>query len=188
MSSSLRERRMQSEWTLLLRLAEANPGILARVDKETDSFLVDFTETPGWVCGETRPTVSREHTVRYQFPRYYPTLPPEAYCRRAPLHPNAHPASGFLCLWVDYLPNRSIIDALVTTRAVLAHQAINRNAQHCMQPEAPDLDPLSIPELKVPEDCRIPIGRPGRQRRPRLTSIQDDIAHPQSDLAISYPE
>jgi hypothetical protein len=187
MSNSLRERRMQSEWLLLLQLAEANPEILVRVEREPDAFLVQLAETPGWVAGEDRPVVVREHLIRYVFPRYYPALPLEAYCRRAPLHPNAHPENGFLCLWVDYAPNRSIVDALLITRAMLAHRASNRSEQHCMQPAAHDLGPLVLPELKVPEGCRTAAGAPGG-RRTRLTSIQDDNAHPQSALAISHPQ
>ncbi|AEU36273.1 ubiquitin-conjugating enzyme E2 variant [Granulicella mallensis] len=186
MGMTLRERRMQSEWLLLTRLAEANPTILRTINRTPDAFHVHLSETPGWVADETGPIALQEHWVDYVFPRYYPTLPLEAYCRRAPFHPNAHPGTGFLCLWTDYTPNRSILDAVVTTRAVLAHQAVNRDMRHCMQPSAFHSERLPLSALNVPEDCRAGMSVPLNQRRLRLTPVQDDQVHPQSSLAISH--
>lgn len=188
MNPTLRERRMQSEWLLLTKLVEANPEIIDSIDRTDDAFHVHFSETPGWVTGTSGPTMRNEHWIEYLFPRYYPTLPLEAYCQRPAFHPNIHPETGFLCLWEDYLPNRSILEAVVTTRAVLAHQAMNRNAQHCMQPDAFDCEPLAMQALKIPESCRaVPSTLPG-QRRSRLTSIPDESGDLQDSLAISHSQ
>jgi hypothetical protein len=186
MATSLRERRMESEWLLLTRLMEVNPHIMRTAKRARDAFYVHLCETPGWIADPSGPVVVREHWVEYRFPRYYPALPVEAYCRRIPFHPNAHPVNGFLCLWADYAPSRSIHDAVVTTRAVLAHQAVNRDAQHCMQPLAFDCEPLTIAELNVPETCRTAASTPARQGRPRLTSIPDESVNTQDALAISH--
>ncbi|WP_446743872.1 ubiquitin-conjugating enzyme E2 variant [Silvibacterium acidisoli] len=188
MNPTLRERRMQSEWLLLTKLAESNPEIIDSLDRTPDAFRVHLSNTPGWIAVEDRPVLQSEHWIEYLFPRYYPTLPLEAYCRRPAFHPNIHPETGFLCLWEDYLPNRSMLDAVVTTRAVLAHQAMNRSAQHCMQPAAFHCDPLEIPALCVPESCRTMQGTLQGQRRSRLTSIPDESGNLQDSLAISHSQ
>jgi ubiquitin-protein ligase len=179
---------MQSEWLLLRKLAEANPEIISSIDRTADAFYVHFSDTPGWITNADSPVVMREHWIEYLFPRYYPSLPPEAYCRRPAFHPNVHPETGFVCLWVDYLSKRSIVDAVVTTRAVLSHQAMNLDAQHCMQPGAFNCKPLATPPLNIPESCRTAPGTLPNQRRSRLTSIPEESGDLQGSLAISHSE
>jgi ubiquitin-protein ligase len=188
MNPTLRERRMQSEWLLLTKLAEANPEIIGSIDRTSDAFNILFSETPGWIADASGPLVTREHWVKYLFPRYYPALPLEAYCQQPAFHPNIHPETGFLCLWVDYIPRRSIMDAVVTTRAMLAHQAMNRDTQHCMQPAAFHCEPLAMPALNIPENCRTTSCAISNQRRSRLTSIPDESGDLQGSLAISHSE
>lgn len=167
---SLRSRRIDAEWELLEKLAAANQPVIAHIEFHEEEFRVELRESPAWIS--SRAWISsneslwteREHLVRYVFPRYYPSLPLEAYMVQPVAHPNVDPENGFVCLWKSYRAAQTIVDAVITTRAVLSWSAVNSDAVHCMQ-NVQGLTLLAKPELTVPDDCRPMAHRPGAKQR-----------------------
>lgn len=161
---SLRSRRMNAEWELLEKLAAANPRVLARIERNEDDFQIELRESPAWMGSEEKRWVMRDHVVRYVFPRYYPSLPLEAYVMQPVIHPNVDSMNGFLCLWKSYRPAQTIVDAVVITRAVLSWSAVNSEPEHLMQ-NVHGLAVLARPELIIPEECRPMMRERGAKRR-----------------------
>src|SRR5262249_59417920 len=95
---NLRQQRIENEWSLLQRMAEVNPSLLAIQERRRDEFLLtlDKTSAVERVNEELR-TYSR-HELRLAFSRFFPAVPIEAYLLRPAFHPNVHPDTGFVCL------------------------------------------------------------------------------------------
>jgi hypothetical protein len=178
---SLRSRRIDAEWELLESLAAANPHILTHIERCEGEFHVELKESPAWLgeiwSGENRSDTNSlrwvrwDHSMRYFFPRYYPTLPIEAFLAQPVLHPNVDPLNRFVCLWKTYSTAQTIVDAVVITRAVLSWSAVNNDPAHCMQ-SVQGLARLAMPELTIPDECRAP-ARPARARQ-RLEACEVD--------------
>lgn len=182
---NLRSRRMEEEWQLLEKLACANPRVFAGISRIPDEFHITLKESPVWIQSGCERQIETEHTIRYVYPRYYPTLPLEGYFVHPLVHMNVDPVTGFVCLWDRYRPAQTIVDAILITRAIMAWKTANRDPAHCMQAveyaELPGMQPLTIPE-----DCRPVLLH--NKRRQRLSSEFDDQAPQESDCAFSYTE
>jgi hypothetical protein len=166
---NLRTRRIGGEWELLAALAAANAAALAATRVE-DEFHVFMRQSPAWVKSSSEPRIATEHDLRFVYPRFYPVLPLEAYFVCPILHVNVDPVTGFVCLWREYQPSQTIVDAVLITRAIMACETANWDPVHCMQPDAVAFrsksHALPMPALTLPESCRLPLlhRRPGRQR------------------------
>lgn len=167
---NIRNRRMDAEWQLLQVLADANPSTFALITRSQDEFRIVMRESPAWIGERGERRVETEHALRYLYPRYYPSLPLEGYFVRPISHINVDPVTGFVCLWQDYRPAQTIVDAILVTRAIMACKVANLDLAHRMQEdtvlESPESSPLSMPSLNIPAICRPPLLRraAGRQR------------------------
>src|SRR5579863_2462219 len=130
---TLRHRRIDAEWELLVELAAANPDTLVSTTRCPDEFRVLMRQSPAWIGTSAAPRVEAGHSLRFVFPRFYPTLPLEAYFARPIFHVNVDPANGFVCLWPDYRPSRTIVDAILITRSIMAYKTANWDPVHRMQ-------------------------------------------------------
>ena len=186
-TSSLRTRRIDAEWALLLALAAANPDILLDVERIAQSFLIQLAHTPAWVAGNDSRRTETQHALTYTFPRYYPTLPMEGFLSVPVEHRNIDPRTGFLCLWREYRPSLTIVDAVQITRAMLSGKVINLETDHCMQPQAASSpEPLAMPSLVLPPAC-LPVSPAVRPRHTRRLSPVTQAAEPgESDRAFSH--
>jgi ubiquitin-protein ligase len=152
---NLRDRRIEKEWELLEALAKANRDVLPAVERATAEFRVVLRNSPAWKRNGNRHFIETEHDVRYRFPRYYPTLPLEAYFTTPILHPNVDGATGFACLWLCHKLENGIVHAVVLTRALMACEAANSDPAHLMQPDALCLcERLPMRPLQIPDECR----------------------------------
>lgn len=147
---TLRDRRIENEWLSLCALAQDNPSIIVSTHRALSEFTVSLQNSPAWVAGAEGPVLKTDHCVRYRFPAYYPHLPVEAWFAVPVFHPNVDPLNGFACLWRDHYPTRTVIDAIVITRALIAHQTRNSHPLHIMQPDA-----LIIQGSLLPPSLRI---------------------------------
>ena len=136
--STTLERRLASEWALLHRLAECNPDRLTNLSAEDLSFTMRLRETPALaLAGEGRPdAVLTDHTLRLEFPRFFPTAPMELFLHTPVQHPNIHPRSGFVCLWERHRVSHTTEHALLKLAAMLGWRLANPAALHVMQPDA----------------------------------------------------
>lgn len=182
---NLRSRRMEEEWQLLEKLASVNPCVLVNISRSLKEFRIVLRNSPAWIQAEDKLRIENEHVVRYVYPRYYPTLPIEGYFTCPIVHLNVDPLTGFVCLWDQYRPSQTIVDAILITRAIMAWKIANRDPAHCMQPgafsEIPEVQPLI-----VPEDCRPMLLH--QKRRQRLSFDCDSPATQEADCALSHTE
>src|SRR5579859_1142726 len=125
-----RNRRMDAEWQLLQALVDANRFAFASVVRFQGEFRIVMRESPAWVGKQHERRIETEHALRYVYPRYYPSLPLEGYFVRPVLHVNVDPLTGFVCLWKNYQPAQTIVDAILITRAVMACKAANWEPAH----------------------------------------------------------
>jgi hypothetical protein len=161
---SLRNRRMDVEWSLLEKLAETNPCVLGQIERTEKEFFLQLRETPAWTGAEGLHWIVREHAMRYVFPRYYPALPIEGYVALPVIHPNVDPVNGLVCLWRSFSATQTIVDAVVITRAVLSWSAVNSELEHCMQ-GVRGLAALAKTELTIPDACRVVAPAAGVRKR-----------------------
>jgi hypothetical protein len=131
-----RLQRIENEWTLLQRMAEANPASLVLKDRGADEFLLELRGTPAPVSNCDPPGFCRDHTLRFSFARFFPTMPIEAYLIHPVFHPNIHPVSGFVCLWGRSSVADTVIEALCQLQSVMTYAVFNDSSEHVMQPEA----------------------------------------------------
>ena len=174
MQASIRDRRIEQEWRLLVELSERNPDSVERPEKVEigggPAFQVTFhgveaiTDLDG---GDAR---RASHVVVFQFPRFYPGTPIEAYLNEPAFHPNIDPKTGFVCLWTKSNIGDTVLEALRRLRLVLSWRTYNLDADHIMQPKAAEharegaIPELELADLKgLPE--RQPRGEPGRRVR-----------------------
>src|SRR5262249_23272560 len=90
----LRQQRMENEWTLLQRMAEANPSLLVIQERRPDEFLLTMHETSAVGRRNDDIQTFSDHQLRLAFSRFFPTVPIEAYLLRPVFHPNVHPDTG----------------------------------------------------------------------------------------------
>jgi hypothetical protein len=179
---SLRADRIDMEWTLLERLAAANPRfveILGRAPSPIeDVFHVKLRDSPGVQDVQGNRIISRDvHTLRLCFTRFYPEVPIDCYVKEPLFHPNVKPETGFVCLWEQSNPRDTVVQALARTQAICAFRMVNTGAPHQMNPQAATwyqtvaiaqkLVPLTWEELKVYEirNDQVLWIDPGRQPR-----------------------
>jgi hypothetical protein len=154
----MRKRRIYNEWLILKNLQAMNPERLLRLARDTDSFSLTLQGIPAL---RTQPRALEEwtaslrttHSVRISFPRFYPAMPCEVYVTDSFFHPNAHPDTGFVCLWERHLALHTVVHALAQLEAVLSGRLFNRDERHVMQPDA--LDFYLQPEVaaRMPLPC-----------------------------------
>jgi len=139
--SSLYERRVGQEWTLLERLAGRNPGVVEAAARrrlaDGDQFEVVIHQTSGIVGWRgTEAILERSHRVTLRFPRFFPAVPIEATLARPVFHPNVDPISSFVCLWTRTSAGDTVMEALRRLQRIIAWAAVNYDEVHVMQPEA----------------------------------------------------
>lgn len=135
-ASSPRVQRIENEWLLLQSLISANPHILQDARRGLDVFEITILDTTSPIMTENGLELHARHSVRLVFPKFFPTMPSEAYVLRPVFHPNVHPQSGFVCLWSEWSVQRSVIDTLGQLQAVLTYRRWNDSDDHVMQSEA----------------------------------------------------
>jgi ubiquitin-protein ligase len=136
-SRSSSEVRMAAEWATLEELVRRNPGRLTHPTRRDTVFSLSIVDTPALrldASGTYRHSV--EHDLRIHFPRHFPALPMEAYLVHPIFHPNAHPETGFLCLWDRHVTTNTVEHAVHKTVAMLAWRLLTTTPLHVMQPEA----------------------------------------------------
>lgn len=180
---SVRARRLENEWALLLQLAAENPGVVEAVRRETlpdaDIFHVILHRTSALALAPPHRLLEMaSHPVRFRFPEYYPSVPIEAFLERPVFHPNVHPENGFVCLWDRFSSGDTILEAVRKLRKVITWELWNRREEHVMQPDALRGNiagaALSSEAVRVPRGCETP-GEPvvragGLQRRRLIVS------------------
>lgn len=132
----LRRQRIDNEWALLERLEKANPALLVALERRQNDFLFKLRESTAVLLVEGQVQLCSEHNVRLSFPRFFPTMPIEAYVARPVFHPNVHPDTGFVCLWGRFSLRDTVVEALCQLQGVLAYGLFSEAADHVMQPEA----------------------------------------------------
>jgi ubiquitin-protein ligase len=132
----LRQRRIENEWELLQQMAQANPSLLSDVRRHHDDFLLKLSQTTAPVRVEGIIDLRSEHAVRISFPRFFPTMPIEAYVTPPVFHPNVHPDTGFVCLWGRFSLHDTVVEALCQLQRVLTFTLFSESADHVMQPGA----------------------------------------------------
>ena len=141
----MRDERIENEFGLFRDAAAALPARLSPPSRVADDLLFTIFGVPA-LTGEPPPTSSpdpdwssslrSEHAVRVRFPRYFPAMPIEAFVQPPVFHPNAHPETGFLCLWSTHRVGNSVLNSLARILAILAWQLVNWQPEHVMQPAA----------------------------------------------------
>jgi ubiquitin-protein ligase len=175
--------RMNTEWQLLESLADANRSIFTQMTRLDDEFRFIMQESPAWVGKKSDCRAETKHALRYVYPRYYPSLPLEGYFVRPILHINVDPLTGFVCLWKNYRPAQTIVDAILITRAIMAGKAANWDPAHRMQQDAV-MNPLPMPSLILSADCHPLL--PQRSSRRRLGSEIPD--HTSQERNFAFPD
>jgi len=167
----VRDRRIENEWRLLNELADANPGIVRILERQTtpegDLFHIVLHQTGGLIGTAPDLRLATSHQVRFRYPEYFPAAPLEAFLKIPVYHPNVHPEMGFVCLWSEASPRDTVCEAVPKLRQIVSWRLMNPASDHLMQPEAlanPPAMPLPLPcaPLTVPAWREAP---PGMRRR-----------------------
>ena len=132
MEGSLYERRVLGEWQLLLALAERNPERIADPVLQDDGIRLRLLGTPAL---QLDGSLVSEHRVSIGFPVHYPAAPMTLHLVSPVQHPNVHPRSGFMCLWIDHKVSNTVEHALHKAVAILGGRLFNADPIHVMQPE-----------------------------------------------------
>jgi hypothetical protein len=165
---SIRARRLEQEWRLLQEFAGANAGLLEVLGRRTafptEEFEVRLHLSPA-ITDPNRPDlgVLTVHDIRLSFPRFFPTMPIEAYLKQPVFHPNVDPANGFVCLWTRNSLRDHVMEAIRRLQQVIGWKLVNREADHVMQPaalawlneQAPERQPLAFTPLRELERFRL---------------------------------
>jgi len=174
---------MDAEWQFLEALKDANTAAFASITRLQDEFHISMRESPAWIDTGSERRVETEHTLRFVYPRYYPTLPLEGYFLRPIAHINVDAVTGFICLWKEYRTAQTIVDAILIARAIMCWKAANKDPAHQMQQV--ELSELPMPSLTIPASCRtLLFHQSGRQR----LSSEFDNTEQESSLAFSNTE
>ena len=165
------DRRLASEWELLLNLADRNPARInsMRLDGATLSLhLHGPAAAPA--CPNERASLISTHAIRVEFPVHFPAVPMEMFLAIPVFHPNVHPETGFVCLWDRHRVSNTIEHALHKTVAMLCGELRNPLPLHVMQPAA-EKHPVrtdAMPLLGVIYDPGPVYSTPVVSRRQRL--------------------
>jgi hypothetical protein len=187
---SLRSDRIEREWKLTARLAQANVDRLEVLDRDSgpteDAFRVRLHGSPGLETAVGEHLSTRDHhTLRLCFPRFYPDVPVECYVEEPLFHPNVRPETGFVCLWEEANPRDTAIQAIARAQAMAAYRMLNLGGPHQMNREAADwyvnvarpkaLVPLTWDELRVYDvrDGQVVWLEPGRAFSSKPASRSD---------------
>jgi hypothetical protein len=156
--TSLRDRRLENEWALLLKLCEMNHGHVGapcrKPDGEADEFSITLNHTGALVRNSCGLRVEQRHMVRFRYPRFYPAVSIEAYISPPVFHPNVHPESGFVCLWDRYAAGDSILEAIRQLQRVITWALMNSEARHLLQPDALIWHRDAGRATELPLDCK----------------------------------
>jgi ubiquitin-protein ligase len=153
---ALRADRLEREWALLQRLAEANPRHLEVCDRRStaseDVFTVKLTESPGIESVRNGRLVTRaDHELRLCFTRFYPEMPIDCYVTAPLFHPNVKVETGFVCLWEHANPRDTVVQALARAQAIAAYRMVNTGTAHLMNKDAAAwYQNVGLPEGRVP--------------------------------------
>ena len=163
MAESTRERRIRNEAALLREMVALNPEQLQMVALTEDEFRMTL---------HTAAHGGSVHGLKLAFAPYFPAVPIEAYLEVPVRHPNVHPVTGFICLWDKHSTGDTVIEALRQTQRVLSGELRNSEADHLMQPESLDIEPLVYEPLRLPEGYLLEREARGfaGPKRPRLTA------------------
>lgn len=163
MAESTRERRIRNEAALLREMVALNPEQLQMVALTEDEFRMTL---------HTAAHGGSVHGLKLVFAPYFPAVPIEAYLEVPVRHPNVHPVTGFICLWDKHSTGDTVIEALRQTQRVLSGELRNSEADHLMQPESLDIEPLVYEPLRLPEGYLLEREARGfaGPKRPRLTA------------------
>jgi ubiquitin-protein ligase len=179
---SLRQTRLDNEWSALQRLAAYNPGLITLEARKAgameERFELTIKGTPSPIMTRAGVEIVDSQRIAVQFPAYFPAVPMQVFVSPPVLHPNVHPETGFVCIWDRTSPGDSILDALTMLQRVIAWELHNARADHVMQPEALDggYAPLPYRALRIPPDLKAELDarcRPPCGRRPRLSSSSE---------------
>jgi hypothetical protein len=137
----MRERRVNNEWLILQELRAINPERMPAPARDADNFYLTVHGIPALrrqppSLDDWTACLRSTHSARVFFPRFYPAMPCEVYVADSFFHPNAHPDTGFVCLWERHLALHSIVHVLTQLAAILSGRLFNRDERHVMQPEA----------------------------------------------------
>ena len=185
---SLRADRVDKEWTMLGRLASANPDYIEVFDRTSsaveEQFRIRLHRSPGIEAANgSRVTMREVHTLRLCFTRFYPDVPIDCYVQEPLFHPNVKAETGFVCLWEQANPRDTVIQAVARTQAIAAFRMVNTGGPHIMNREAgawyesvglpQQVVPLTWDELRVFEvhNGRIVWLEPGRQLAPARSRL-----------------
>ena len=189
LSETLRERRIENEWSLLEGLADANPAVVEVLGRQSGEeqtlFRIAVHQTAGILqnVGGMRFEFSLLAVLR--FTRFFPSVPIELNLQVPVFHPNVDPANGFVCLWNRFDPSDNVVEALRRLQLVVSWSSVNLDAVHVMQPDAvkwyQDAGretklPLEFTPLRCPEACtaeRLQGVKPVQPMRRRLEPIPD---------------
>ena len=142
----MRDVRIENEFELFAEAAANAPARLSPPSRTAQGLCFTLRSAPALhsrpASGDSRfspnwsPFLRSEHTIRLSFPRYFPAMPIEAFVQEPVFHPNAHPDTGFLCLWSVHRVAHNVLNSIARIVAVLAWQLLNRDTEHVMQPSA----------------------------------------------------
>jgi hypothetical protein len=161
---SLRSDRIEKEWTLLERLAVANPGyveVLSRAPSPIEEvFHVKLHKSPGIQDAKGDRIETRDvHALRLCFTRFFPEVPIDCYVEEPLFHPNVKAETGFVCLWEQASPRDTVVQAVARTQAIAAFRMVNTGSAHLMNKDAANwYQTVGLPRQMVPltwEELRV---------------------------------
>jgi len=162
--ADLRARRIEREREWLARLVQDNPETLSELACDRDEFRLRLR------------IAERDHQARIVFPRFFPSVPLEAYLAEPIPHPNVDPNNGFVCLWTKLSVRHTAVEAVRRLRLILAWRIFNLEADHVMQLDQAerarrgDYQQIESAPLRLPEELLLEAAAQApRPRRTRLT-------------------
>jgi hypothetical protein len=132
----LRRQRIDNEWTILQQMAGANPGCIDIRERSPDEFLLVLQQSPAPMCRNGKIELVQEHQLRFNFARFFPAVPIEAYLTLPAFHPNIHPTTGFVCLWSRFSKADTMVEALCQLQRILTYSIFSDSPDDVMQPDA----------------------------------------------------
>lgn len=167
--ADLRARRLQSERALIERLVHDNPTQLYDLEWADEQCCLTLR------IGETA------HRARLHFPRFFPSVPIEAFLAEPVAHPNVDPRNGFVCLWTRLSVSHTVIEAVRRLRLILAWRMFNLDEDHVMQPRQAEIaaqggyEKQPVSDLTLPAEVLLEAAALApRPRRTRLEDVPDD--------------